>query len=165
MTSNTHRSKVPRQTAWLNLDGRLLRRGLGNFSLILLTGFGIGCAANSDQDPQATEKGRAAEHLALGALTAPTGAVGTRSLPAAPAQSRAVGMNHPGHFSDKVTEKPAHVSAPAGRAAAPVPNPAVIAKQAAYLQEWRRLQPSLAKLSPDEQSVRRANLKRSILGE
>jgi hypothetical protein len=83
--------------------------------------------------------------------------------PAVPSRAMDLSANqHPGHFGNKVVDKPA---APTS-VARPAPVPAAyIAKQNEYIQKWTDLQPTLASLPADEQARRRAALKRQVLGE
>lgn len=70
---------------------------------------------------------------------------------------------HPGHFANKVVAKPARV---ASETAAPSAIPAAYrAKQDEYLRQWAALQPTLAGVPPEEQDARRAELKKSVLGD
>ena len=69
---------------------------------------------------------------------------------------------HPGHFRNKVVDKPAPI---AGGTAPPRVPAAYVAKQDEYLRQWSALQPTIADLPQQEQDARRAALKRSVIGE
>ena len=68
---------------------------------------------------------------------------------------------HSAHFMNKSTQRP---SAAVGAPPPPVTRDA-IAKQRDYLGKWDQLRASIADLPKDEQEKRRADLKRSVLGE
>jgi len=68
---------------------------------------------------------------------------------------------HPGHFENKVVNKP-----PAVAAVAPPPVPAAyVAKQNEYLRQLSAIEPTVGTLPVEERNARRAALKRQVLGE
>jgi hypothetical protein len=71
---------------------------------------------------------------------------------------------HPGHLSNKVVNKPA-ARAGAGAPMSPAPTAEYRTKQAAYLQQLQQLEPSIAGRPAEEQELRRAALKHSVLGQ
>jgi hypothetical protein len=88
--------------------------------------------------------------------------------PAPEGAGRALGSLHPGHFANK---RPLRTTAPRVRPSGETvladetpASAALAAKQAAYLEKWRQLEPSLAHLTPEEREARQDELKRSVLG-
>lgn len=77
-------------------------------------------------------------------------------------------QEHPGlfrnkHAPGKTFDRPASVGTPLSGAASP--SPAYLARQQQYRNELPDLEQSIASLPPDAQEARRAELKRSILGD
>lgn len=80
----------------------------------------------------------------------------------APSQPAAVSAaQYPGHFRNKVVNKPA--ADPLAWTPPPA-SAAYIAKQNDYARQLKDLEPTIAGLPADEQATRRADLKRSVLG-
>jgi hypothetical protein len=94
-------------------------------------------------------------------------------MPGAPPQAAArieppSGAQYSGHFANKNVTKlqrntlQGHASSWSARASL---SPTYAAKQSDYLRKWREAESTMATLTPEERDVRRADLKREILGE
>jgi len=83
-------------------------------------------------------------------------------VPSPPPPAAVPGSQHSGHFRNKAVAK----AAPPAPTQQPPPVPGwYVARQNEYQRQWSELQPTISKLSPEEQRARRATLKRQVLGD
>jgi len=98
------------------------------------------------------------------ATSAAGGGSHTKYLPPIAPVNAPSGASHPGHFANKVVAK-AEVQPPDWAPTIPKYDASYATKQQLYLQRWEQIRPSVAQLSAEKQAVRRAALKREILGD
>ncbi len=87
---------------------------------------------------------------------------GTPAAQPIPRRAIVPASEHPGHFREKVVDKTAAQTPTSAPPAVPA---AYVAKQRDYLARWDELRRTITGLPQEEQDARRAELKRTVLGE